>query len=366
MIALCLAGASVIGLIVTYAWKVGATSYVVGSLDHLGPILIKNVARLPYFFEKGFGDMKRIDGEIEYLPGAFIDIPKVEQKNDSEERTFKSHYADRGLPLEAQTGRFCIVGNLQESKGIVIHFSATGDESYYTRKNRYAKPLYRNHKIASILLMCPYYAARKPSGQKMWSIRTVEDIVLQSNASISDGVSILRWLKNTYPDKPLGLTGVSYGASMACLTALKSVSHGIDVALCACVPADRPVFLDGVLRNVLSPEIKKAANKEKLRAIFNRMTVRKVSLLMQHQKKSKTQNDREISRKLAYVQISANHDKFIPSWSAEETYTIMGSPQNANVAELYNLSGGHGSVIALRAGFYVEKIARSFQLLKDA
>eukprot|EP00954_Amorphochlora_amoebiformis_P021832 1349009-Amorphochlora_amoeboformis.AAC.1 len=52
MIALCLAGASVIGLIVTYAWKVGATSYVVGSLDHLGPILIKNVARLPYFFEK--------------------------------------------------------------------------------------------------------------------------------------------------------------------------------------------------------------------------------------------------------------------------------------------------------------------------
>ena len=95
----------------------------------------------------------------------------------------------------------------------VLQFPATGDYSFYLRRNLIAKPLLK-HGIGSLILQCPFYGSRKPDYQNGTEIRSVKDLLLLGAISVEEGRSILKWLWDS-GYRTLGVTGVSRGALIA-------------------------------------------------------------------------------------------------------------------------------------------------------
>ena len=79
-----------------------------------------------------------------------------------------------------------------------------------------AKPLVKEHGIASILLENPFYGLRKPNKQVRSSLRHVADLFVMGAALILESHVLLHWgRRQGYA--PLGITGISMGGHMASL-----------------------------------------------------------------------------------------------------------------------------------------------------
>ncbi|MCB1140010.1 MAG: alpha/beta hydrolase family protein [Leptospiraceae bacterium] len=136
------------------------------------------------------------------------------------------------------------VHRLSPETPVFIHFAATGDETTLPRRLLVAEPLARKG-IASIILENPYYGKRRPSHQKDFVITTLSDQFKMNQATILEGVSLLKWL-DSLGYSNLGLTGVSMGGSMAASVAA-STSLPVSVAACIAPVGPGPAFCYGAL-----------------------------------------------------------------------------------------------------------------------
>ena len=69
-----------------------------------------------------------------------------------------------------------------------------------------ARPLLREHGIASLLLENPLYGKRKPEGQRRSNLRHVFDLYLMGIAIQFEAVALLNWLQR-HRWGPFGIAG---------------------------------------------------------------------------------------------------------------------------------------------------------------
>jgi len=89
-------------------------------------------------------------------------------------------------------------------------------------------------------MMVPFYGRRRAPGQLSSKLLTVADYQLQNLAVIAEGVALLRWLHKTYPEIPLGVTGLSWGGAMA---ACIGVVCQLPVACIPCLSTTSPAVM---------------------------------------------------------------------------------------------------------------------------
>ncbi len=100
---------------------------------------------------------------------------------------------------------------------ICVQLAATNDQGLWKRRRFVAQPLIE-HGIGSVILENAYYGARRPKAYTLpfGALPKVSDLYLMGKATIEEGRSLLRWLREDYGHKgPLGVTGISMGAAMA-------------------------------------------------------------------------------------------------------------------------------------------------------
>jgi hypothetical protein len=154
--------------------------------------------------------------------------------------------------------------------GLVLHFSATGDQGTSFRRKLMADPLAKAG-YASLLLIIPTYGKRRPAAQTLHYVDNVSDYLLSglacsvegaegapcashppvcvpdlilrfvSRPAVPIGAKLVEYAKRTYPGLPVcyrrcglpsngppsltaralqvGITGISFGGAMACGTA---------------------------------------------------------------------------------------------------------------------------------------------------
>lgn len=168
------------------------------------------------------------------------------------------------LPERSKTGRLLFVWRDSPSppRKIAVHLPTTGDQFYYFRKQIALELL--KHDIASVILMWPYYNARKPEGQYAHVLPSVSSFITQICAGVMESAAIAAWAAETYPGAHTVFTGVSLGGSVANVAAIVAAAAA-DAA--ATEPRARvgaaPVvatssatsFLTGVLHNRIAWDV---------------------------------------------------------------------------------------------------------------
>ena len=194
---------------------------------------------LSSFFSKGWGDVKVYERLLEarkvvsdrtkvnaLIPSDYpVELTKSWTKDACyiAEGHFVSPLAEFFpglLPKESENAHFqIIVPKKWPKKGrkpLCLHLAGTGDHYFWRRRNLMAKPLVKEHGIASILLENPFYGLRKPDKQVRSSLRHVADLFVMGAALILESHVLLHWgRRQGYA--PLGITGISMGGHMASL-----------------------------------------------------------------------------------------------------------------------------------------------------
>ena len=142
-----------------------------------------------------------------------------------QEASFESPAASY-LPEASKTGRFLFVWRDGEDgspppapRKIAVHLPTTGDQFYYFRK-QIALDLLK-HDIASVILMFPYYSARKPEAQFAHVLPSVSAFITQIAAGVTESAGIAAWADATYGlETRVVFTGVSLGGSVANVAAI--------------------------------------------------------------------------------------------------------------------------------------------------
>ena len=163
-------------------------SYMLGTLDKgLGLKAKYGDKKRDRMFRDGFGDysskkaMALLDQRgLAAFRDITVDLDAIEEASSSHEievrrGSFKSPLAEHFPPFEPlKTAHIELVKPAQGSKvhAAMILFPDTGDQGFEYRREKFGFPLARQG-IATISLMIPYYAARKPQGQHEHFLRTV-------------------------------------------------------------------------------------------------------------------------------------------------------------------------------------------------
>ena len=85
---------------------------------------------------------------------------------------------------------------------------------FFRRKQFMAKPLLRDHGIASIILENPFYGCRKPKDQHRSSLRNVSDIFIMGGCLILESIALFNWSEKL-GFGPIGITGISMGGHVS-------------------------------------------------------------------------------------------------------------------------------------------------------
>ena len=194
---------------------------------------------LSSFFSKGWGDVKVYERLLEarkvvsdrtkvnaLIPSDYpVELTKSWTKDACyiAEGHFISPLAEFFpglLPKESENAHFqIIVPKKWPKKGrkpLCLHLAGTGDHYFWRRRNLMAKPLVKEHGIASILLENPFYGLRKPNNQVRSSLRHVADLFVMGAALILESHVLFHW-GHRQGYAPLGITGISMGGHMASL-----------------------------------------------------------------------------------------------------------------------------------------------------
>lgn len=110
---------------------------------------------------------------------------------------------------------------------VVLLLPATGEQGFAGRLAVARALLARSTRgsVACVLLMAPYYAQRKPEGQRGAFVTTVRDYLAQSLAIMTEGAWLLGWAHNKFPDARLVVSGFSWGAAMSGCASLLATTH---------------------------------------------------------------------------------------------------------------------------------------------
>ncbi|MBI41469.1 MAG: hypothetical protein CMF59_17895 [Leptospiraceae bacterium] len=219
-------------------------------LDHL----VSHMASPRLFFSEGLGDvdfLKNLPVDTD-APAARVNIESEEKGSGLIRRTASFASPAPWLPEESSLAFMEMVipdsasHRLSSETPVFIHFAATGDETTLPRRLLIAEPLARKG-IASIILENPCYGKRRPTSQKDFVIPAVSDQFKMNQATILEGVALLKWL-DALGYSNLGLTGVSMGGSMAASVAA-ATSLPVSVAACIAPVGPGPAFCYGALAN---------------------------------------------------------------------------------------------------------------------
>ncbi|XP_071787588.1 protein ABHD18-like [Asterias amurensis] len=156
------------------------------------------------------------------------------------------------MPKEVETARFQFLLPLKwstEKRPVCIHLAGTGDHGFWRRRTVMARPLLKEHEIASIILENPFYGLRKPKEQLRSSLHNVSDLFVMGGALILETLALLHWCeKEGYG--PLGVSGVSMGGHMATLAA---TNWHKPLALIPCLSWSNatPIFTQGVMSGAI-------------------------------------------------------------------------------------------------------------------
>ena len=204
------------------------------------------------FFHQGYGDMaaasrlySQVIGAVTRGETAPLRIIKWGEKERSAPSVFSGCLSSSGvrstptfqeasfespaasyLPEASKTGRFLFVWRDGEDgspppppRKIAVHLPTTGDQFYYFRK-QIALDLLK-HDIASVILMFPYYSARKPETQFAHVLPSVSAFITQIAAGVTESASIAAWVDATHGrETRVVFTGVSLGGSVANVAAI--------------------------------------------------------------------------------------------------------------------------------------------------
>ena len=94
--------------------------------------------------------------------------------------------------MARRRGRVAAAGAAQDRRDL----PTTGDQFYYFRK-QIALDLLK-HDIASVILMFPYYSARKPEAQFAHVLPSVSAFITQIAAGVTESAGIAAWADATY------------------------------------------------------------------------------------------------------------------------------------------------------------------------
>jgi hypothetical protein len=153
--------------------------------------------------------------------------------------------ADAALPAAAAHG--------EDPPEIIIHMPAFGEEGYGSRKEC-ARALTLDHGAANLVIMAPFYSARRRVGQHGYCLHTVADLFAQAFAISLEAAVLVWWAAQRWPRAKLLITGFSFGGAMcgtgACMAAaLLSPADRARFGVVPCIGSTSPVvILDGVLR----------------------------------------------------------------------------------------------------------------------
>ncbi len=219
-------------------------------IDHL----VSRMASPRLFFSEGLGDHEFLRGlpVSTEVAAARVNIESEEKGKGVIRRMASFSSPAPWLPEESSLGFMEMVipdsssYKLSNDTPVFIHFAATGDETTLPRRLLIAEPLARKG-IASIILENPYYGKRRPSEQKDFVISTISDQFKMNQATILEGVALLKWL-DSLGYSNLGVTGVSMGGSMAASVAA-ATSLPVSVAACIAPVGPGPAFCYGALSN---------------------------------------------------------------------------------------------------------------------
>jgi hypothetical protein len=247
-------------------------SSALGLVDHVFSFLrILGPAR-PKFFSKGWGKLavpqkvqtaflKQLLAEKnEKIPTAIqLKSDQITWGKTTEEVSIKIQQASfvspaaNHLPEESKDCRFLMVRptNKALKKDVyVVMLPATGEMGKSTRLNM-ARFYAKEYGWSSIIITAPFYAARKPSQQKLFLIDTVSDLLLQSIAITQEAACLICYYLQQSSQTKVCVTGFSWGGAMASTSTAAALLGGADGCRIACVPyvgSASPVCLaDGIL-----------------------------------------------------------------------------------------------------------------------
>ncbi|CAL8141211.1 unnamed protein product [Orchesella dallaii] len=177
------------------------------------------------------GDIKLVDGHLQsplakHLPGL---LPEVAET---------AHF-QMVLPYKWTT----------KDRPIVIQMAGTGDHHFWRRRHLLARPLLKEHGIASIILENPFYGFRKPKEQRRSNLLNVSDIFVMGGSLILEAMALLRWCERENYG-PFCLHGISMGGHMASLAAT-NWPKPIPLVPCLSWSTASGVFTKGVMAGAI-------------------------------------------------------------------------------------------------------------------
>ncbi|KAL3914156.1 MAG: hypothetical protein SGARI_000275 [Bacillariaceae sp.] len=166
------------------------------------------------------------------------------------------------LPPESKDCQFLLVTPTSSSSSTyIVMLPATGEMGKRERL-ALAKTFARDQGYASIIVTAPFYARRKPSGQKRFFLDHVADALVSSQAIVQETTSVVRYIMRSNddnqiipasPSNKVVVTGFSWGSAMSSMTCATSLLAGVDGKRLACVAyvgcSSPEVFADGVIEN---------------------------------------------------------------------------------------------------------------------
>ncbi|GBG31630.1 Protein ABHD18 [Hondaea fermentalgiana] len=337
------------------------------------------------FFEQGWGDadyekdqtLLRIieeDGttnfpDIDHLEFADGTAPGDEVRICS----FDSPCAD-WLPEETRKAYAMIVSPPEgvEIRGVLIQAAGTGEEGFSLRRKQVAEPL-ATEGFVSIILQNTFYGRRRANDQTAFYIATVGRFLLQLPTTLIEFAKLAKYAKLTYPGVPIGLTGTSFGGSVA-MSAFPSVVdefRALDkgtgtqtpIALCTFLPPARSESLfESVFKRIMDFQalvvdkdgyrtVEEATAR--LGEIFVPRELSRFFVLLGHHKPSQT----------AFTNVRALHDHYVRPSECQVGYeTVL--PFVAS-GRLVDVSGGHCSNILQTSKILPKAILETFEMLES-
>ncbi|KAK4471442.1 hypothetical protein MN116_004870 [Schistosoma mekongi] len=127
---------------------------------------------------------------------------------------------------------------------ICVHFAGTGDHNYFRRRFLLANRLVDDG-VASLIIMNPFYATRKPKEQRGSGLNFVSDLLIMGGALIMECSALLEWCENKGYG-PFALHGISMGGYMSALCATVWPKP-ISLIPCLSWTSASVVFVEGIL-----------------------------------------------------------------------------------------------------------------------
>ena len=256
-------------------------------------------------------------------------------------------------------------------EAVVVMLPATGEQGYRERVAlaralvaRAARP------VAVIILMAPYYAARRPSGQRGHFNRTVAEYQAQSAAISMEAAALLAWAHVRAPRARLCATGFSWGAAMAtgaALLASLALPRGVaarQLCVAAYVGSASPVaLLTGLLATDIDFAALEAASpgaRERLLALFRRSNFQ---AFVDEIRSSPALATAPLIGAAACVSMS--NDAFVSAAEAAALRRTLEAAAPAGRTSARVFGGGHAGAAAARGSRQVAAIEGALAMLED-